>query len=250
MRNKDIIEALRAMEENFKQHSDNQWALFTASLEQYMISTNARLIELSENNNRRPPPPPPTHITAVMKTLHLNVPRFDGKVVEDWIYKINKLFTLHELALDTHLTMVLFRLDDETSFWYQWMENSSAINSWDDFLREVHKCFSPSVYEDPLERASKLIQRDTIARFRSEFEKLMTRTNDVNDDMFLNFFISGLKPEIRRELFLSQPTNLADAIDRAQLYEDKTRTFVGDFAARSPADEFSWCHGPCTIVSG
>ena len=48
MCNEDIAEALRALEVSFKQHSDNNVARFTASLEQYMTSTDARLIELSE----------------------------------------------------------------------------------------------------------------------------------------------------------------------------------------------------------
>ncbi|MCI78898.1 hypothetical protein A2U01_0100169, partial [Trifolium medium] len=45
----------------------------------------------------------------------------------------------------------------------------------------------------------------------------MTRTTGVSDELFLNFFIWGLKPEIHRELLLSPPINLADAMARAQL---------------------------------
>lgn len=52
-------------------------------------------------------------------------------------------------------------------------KKSGAINSWEDFLREVQKRFGPSLYEDPLGRISKLIHRDTVARFGSEFEELM-----------------------------------------------------------------------------
>lgn len=155
------------MEASFKQHFDNQLACFTASLEQYMTSTDARLIELSEIRQQGNPPPP-ADITAVMKTLRLNVPRFNGKGVEDWIFKINKLFNLHQLATESRLTMVSFHLDGEASSWFQWMEKSGVINSWEDFLREVQKRFGPSVYEDPLGCISKLIQRDTVAQFGSE----------------------------------------------------------------------------------
>ncbi|KAK2368526.1 hypothetical protein QL285_081714 [Trifolium repens] len=151
MRNEEIVEALRAMEESFKQNYDSQQARFTASLIQYMASTDARLItELTKNNNRRlsNQPLPSSDITAVMKTLCLDVPHFDEKGVEDWIYKINKLFTLHRLTTESCLTMVSFHLDDKASSWFQWMEKSGAISNWDDFLREVQKCFGPSVYED------------------------------------------------------------------------------------------------------
>ncbi|MCI57206.1 hypothetical protein A2U01_0078457, partial [Trifolium medium] len=69
-------------------------------LEQYMAATYARLRELSLADQNRAsshtPPPQPTSssdFTTFLKTLWINVPRFDGTGVEDWIYKINKLFT-------------------------------------------------------------------------------------------------------------------------------------------------------------
>jgi hypothetical protein len=62
----------------------------------------------------------------------------------------------------------------------------------------------------------------------------MTRTSDINDDMFLNFFIWGLKLEIRRVLLLSLPANLANAMDRTQLYEDRNKDLRGRFCRESP----------------
>lgn len=56
----------------------------------------------------------------------------------------------------------------------------------------------------------------------------MTRTGGVNDDMFLNFFIWGLKLEMHQEL-LSQLINLADSMDRAQLYADRNEDLCGRF---------------------
>ena len=44
--------------------------------------------------------------------------------------------------------------------------------------------------------------------------------------MFLYFFLWGLKLEIRRELLLAKPTDLADAVAKAQLFEDRNDDFV------------------------
>ncbi|MCI80362.1 hypothetical protein A2U01_0101633, partial [Trifolium medium] len=72
-------------------------------MEQYMAATDARLRELSLADQNRafshtPPPQPNSSpdVTTFLKTLRINVPRFDDTGVEDWIYKINKLFTLHQ----------------------------------------------------------------------------------------------------------------------------------------------------------
>lgn len=48
----------------------------------------------------------------------------------------------------------------------------------------------------------------------------------VSEAMYLNFFLWGLKPDIRRELLLSKPMDLADAMAKAQLFEDKNEDLV------------------------
>lgn len=125
MRNEDIAEAMRAMEINFKQHAEGQLAKFTSLLEQYMESTEARLAKLThkgekvEGSKNGGPTDnhvhDPTNLYSILKTLRVNVPRFDGSEVEEWIYKIDKFFTLHRLPLDTRLSVVAFHLDGEAS---------------------------------------------------------------------------------------------------------------------------------------
>lgn len=236
MRNEDIAEAMRALELSFKQHADGQLAKFTALLEQYMLNTETRLAKLTaesvkgeENSNGGPTGGlinDPSNLHPILKTLRINVPRFDGNDVEEWIFKIDKFFSLHRLPPDTRLAVVAFHLDGEASTWYQWMEKSGVLTCWDVFLQELRKRFGASIYDDPLGRISKLVQSGTVAKFRAEFEELMTRITGVGEPMFLSFFVWGLKMEIRRELLISPPLNLAEAMAKAQLYEDRNEDLV------------------------
>lgn len=228
MRNEDIAEAMQKLEASFKKHADGQLEKFTSLLEKYMENTEARLAKFTlkaedgaEDKTGGGYVADHTNIYSILKTLRVNVPRFDGNDVEEWIYKIDKFFSLHRLPAETRMTVVAFHLDGEASTWFQWMEKGGRLSNWDVFIQELRKRFGASIYDDPLGRISKLVQTGTVATFRAEFEELMTRITGVAEPMFLNFFIWGLKAEIRRELLIAPPLNLMEAMAKAQLYEER-----------------------------
>lgn len=78
-------------------------------------------------------------LNVILRTLRVDVPRFDGKEVENWIYKIDKFFTIHQIDPVTRLEVVAFHLDGEPVTWYQWMERGGALTGWDVFLCELRK---------------------------------------------------------------------------------------------------------------
>ena len=80
------------------------------------------------------------------------------------------------------------------------MEKAGALPIWEVFICELRKRFRASIYDDLLGRISKLVQIGIVSQFQAEFEGLMLRISGVFELMFLNFFIWGLKFEIRREI--------------------------------------------------
>lgn len=72
--------------------------------------------------------------------------------MEEWIYKIEKFFSLHHLPPQRRLSLVSFHLDGEASTWFQWMEKGGRLTSWDVFVDELRKRFGASIYDDPLGR--------------------------------------------------------------------------------------------------
>nr|XP_048334882.1 uncharacterized protein LOC125423780 [Ziziphus jujuba var. spinosa] len=133
---------------------------------------------------------PLADISWLFKTLKVDVPRFDGTIVENWIYKIEKFFSLHYVE--------------------SWMEKGGALRTWDVFLHELRKRFGASIYDDPLGCISKLVQHDKVSQYCAEFEGLMTRITGV--------------PE---EILLVRPHDLADAMAKAQLFEDRNEDLFG-----------------------
>jgi hypothetical protein len=66
---------------------------------------------------------------------------------------------------------------------------------------------------------------------QKSFESLANRIHGLPAQFYLSCFISGLKPEIRREVLAFQPISLSHAISLAKLQEDK----FADHGYRNPS---------------
>ena len=82
-----------------------------------------------------------------------------------------------------------------------------------------------------------LRQEGSVAEYRQQFRARAAPLEEVSKICFVSKFISGLQPEVKKELRLLQPIGLGQAMDLAQIVEDKlspslirtraSRTIVG-----------------------
>lgn len=98
---------------------------------------------------------------------------------------------------------------------------NGQLVSWPYFLHALELRFAPSQYEDPKGELFKLCQTSSIRDYQAQFESLANRVVGLPPTFFFSYFISGLKPEIRREVQALQPVSLPQAISLAKLQEDK-----------------------------
>ncbi|XP_060967566.1 uncharacterized protein LOC115704201 [Cannabis sativa] len=246
MKNEELAAMIQALESNFQKHSAEQFARFSTRLDEQVARLDERVDQLQSPSSKqqegngtatsglgspsRPKQPANVDsrdINSLLKVLRVKVHRFDGSNVEDWIYKITKFFDLHGVRPELRLAMVPFHLEGISSTWFQWMEKGGGFPDWESFLRASRLRFGVSIYDDPLGRIAKLVQTGSVANFQNEFETLMTQISGVSEQYFLNFFVWGLKNEIRRELLLARPVDLADAMAKAQLFEDRNEDLLG-----------------------
>ena len=107
------------------------------------------------------------------------------------------------------------------------MDRNGSLVTWEKFLLDLHDHFGSSIYDDPLGRISKLTQTGRVSQFQAEFEVLMNRISGAPEPMLLNFFLWGLKTEIHRELLITPPQSLNDAMLKAQLFEKRNDSLRG-----------------------
>lgn len=153
--------------------------------------------------------------------VKLDISRFDGRDPMDWIFKISQLFEYQNTSEEERITVALFYLDGATLSWYQWMFRNGFITSWSGFLQSLESRFAPSYYDDPKGALFKLTQRSTMNEYLTEFERLANRVIGLPSPFLLSCFISGLTPDIRREVLALQPISLPQAMALAKLQEDK-----------------------------
>nr|KYP66316.1 hypothetical protein KK1_012604 [Cajanus cajan] len=95
------------------------------------------------------------------------------------------------------------------------------MTTWEAFLQALEVRFAPSHYEDPKGALFKLCQTSIVREYQNQFETLANRIVGLPPPFFLSCFVSGLKPEIRREGQAFQPISLSQAISLAKLQEEK-----------------------------
>lgn len=60
-----------------------------------------------------------------------------------------------------------------------------------------------------------------MARFRAEFKELLNQVEVIPESTWINYFVWGLKMEIRMELLLAPPKSLTEAMSKEQLFEER-----------------------------
>ncbi|MCI43737.1 hypothetical protein A2U01_0064975, partial [Trifolium medium] len=96
-------------------------------------------------------------------------------------------------------------MDDPALGWFQWMSRNGQITSWHALLHALEARFAPSQYDDPKGALFKLTQRGSVNDYLAEFETLANRIVGLPPSFLLSCFISGLAPEVRREVQALQP---------------------------------------------
>ncbi|GAU35886.1 hypothetical protein TSUD_383780 [Trifolium subterraneum] len=178
-----------------------------------------------------PGPPPQPHHT----TIKLEIPKFDGSNALGWIFKITQFFDFHRTPEDQRIRMASFYMEGEALTWYQWLHNNGQLQTWPMFVQSLELRFAPSQYEDPKGALFKLCQTGSIKDYQGEFESLANRIVGLPTPFYLSCFVSGLKPEIRREVQAFQPFSLTQAISLAKLQEDKVNDRNNSSQTRKPS---------------
>jgi len=187
----------------------------------------------SSGYNTPPPPPPPR------PRMKLEVPWFDGNDVVGWIYKITQFFDFHNTPENDRLAIASFYMDEPALSWFQWMTKNGLIHSWPNLLMTLETRFAPSFYDDPRGALFKLTQNGSINQYLNDFERIANRIVGLPHQFLLNCFVSGLAPEIRREVQAFQPISIPHATALAKVQEDKQNDRRGSFRPKTNFTPFT-----------
>ncbi|XP_077250240.1 uncharacterized protein LOC143889774 [Tasmannia lanceolata] len=239
---KDSIKTLQAFQttqyteaSEFRKTTESQFLDITKTLKQFqelMENVDAKLNSLHQQgvgserlNSHHSSPNGRDTLTLTnpvsMRPMRLDVPKFDGTDAAGWIFKAEQFFAFHNTPNDQRLLISSFHMEGHALSWFQWMYSNGFLKTWNGFLEALSARFGPSPYEDYKGALSKLLQTTTVLAYQAPFENLAHKVTGLSESFLLSFFISGLKPEIKRDLLIAKPQSLLQAMSLGRLQEDK-----------------------------
>ena len=149
---------------------------------------------------------PPSFSPIRPPTIQLSF--FDGTDPLDWLFQADQFFEFYNIPWDARLNMAAFYMRGDALSWFKWMYQNHQLTDWISFCRALELHFGPFTYENHQAELFKLRQTSTVAEYQKRFEKICNRVMGLHPEMILNCFLSGLIPEIRREIAVLQPTSI------------------------------------------
>nr|KYP74492.1 Retrotransposable element Tf2 [Cajanus cajan] len=156
-----------------------------------------------------------------VRNVKLDFPRFDGSDVLQWIFRAEQFFEYYNTPDEQRIVIAAVHFEKNVVPWYQMMQRTSPIISWNTLTRSLELEFGPSPFDSPRSTLFKLTQTGSVNDYYVEFTNLANRIYGVSAEALLDCFISGLKPDIKREIIAQAPNSLLKAISLARLFEEK-----------------------------
>ncbi|XP_058746820.1 uncharacterized protein LOC131619773 [Vicia villosa] len=167
-----------------------------------------------------------TRHNTYMQACHTDAARLDQLEVQLSTLQLtsafNEQFFDYYSTSDNHrLTIAAVHMEKDVVPWFQMMTRNNPFQSWASFTHALELEYGPSPYESPRPALFKLNQTTTVSDFYTIFTSLANRSHGLSPDAVLDYFISGLKPDIRRDVVAQNPLSLSKAFSLAKLFEEK-----------------------------
>ncbi|XP_073126480.1 uncharacterized protein [Henckelia pumila] len=189
-----------------------------------MVLSELQALRTSHGSYTTPPDPNDSrshnHNTPHQQ-LKLTFPKFNGEDPIGWVYKAEQYFSFQNIVHGQQVQLASFHLEGIALQWYRWLTKFRGPLSWEEFTKAVLLCFGHTDYEDPSEALSRLKKTSTVSAYQEAFEQLSHQIDSLPESFLIGCFIAGLRDEVRLDVKIKQPKNLADTIGVARLIEER-----------------------------
>ena len=162
-------------------------------------------------------------LPPLIRPPNLQLDFFEGREPLDWSFQADQYFSFYQIPPEYRLSMVAFHMKGPALSWFKWMHQNNLLTYWPSFTRSLELRFGPSSYTNHQAELFKLQQHNTVTEYQTRFEKICNCVIGLSPNTILNYFLSGLQPEIRRELTILNPYSISQAIGLTKVIEDKLR---------------------------
>jgi Retrotransposon gag protein/Zinc knuckle len=184
-----------------------------------------------------PPAPPPAPTAPILRVKPDRPAPFTGKrseSLEAWIFQMQQFCTLAQVPIADRVPLAATFFKDQAALWwrsyYQTQNWTAAPPNWDEFLAALRTQFIPvNTSISAYDRLQRLSQKTSVNAYNHQFREIMLELPDMDDATKMNYYLKGLKENLRPFVAMQNPVNLiaaetiAERVD-AVTYKPQPRT--------------------------
>ena len=105
-----------------------------------------------------------------------------------------RYFRISKVPDHERLEALLLFLEGDALNWFLWTEENMKVKSWSEFHLKVEARFNSVNLLTSHQRLLSLLQENSVAEYRTEFERLSNPAPGIQAIMQEQIFLKGLKP--------------------------------------------------------
>ena len=204
-----------------------------ATLQQLLDNQNQVIQQQNAHIAAIPAPP----AAPVMRVKPNRPSPFTGKrseSLEAWIFQMQQFCALAQVPVDDRVTLAATFFKDQAALWWRSYHQTqnwlAAPPNWNQFLTALRAQFIPvNTSISAYDRLQRLSQKTSVNAYNHQFREIMLELPDMDNATRMNYYMKGLKENIRPFVAMQTPADLtaaeiiAERID-AVTYKPQTRT--------------------------
>jgi hypothetical protein len=153
----------------------------------------------------------------------VKLPLFEGEDPVAWITRAEIYFDVQNTTADMKVKLARLSMEGPTIHWFNLLMETEDDLSWEKLKRSLIARYGGRRLENPFEELSTLTQKGSVEEFVESFELLSSQVGRLPEEQYLGYFMSGLKPQIRRKVRTLNPKNRMEVMRIAKDVEDELR---------------------------
>lgn len=158
----------------------------------------------------------------------VKLPVFEGEDPVAWITRAEIYFDVQNAPEDLRVKLTRLSMEGPTIHWFNLLMETEDELSWEKLKRALIARYGGRRLENPFEELSTLKQKDSVEEFVEALELLSSQVGRLPEEQYLGYFMSGLKPQIRRRVRTLNPRNRMEMMRIAKDVEDELREEYDD----------------------
>ncbi|GAU40665.1 hypothetical protein TSUD_83440 [Trifolium subterraneum] len=164
-----------------------------------------------------------THTESRLAGKKLKLPLFDGDDHVAWITRAEIYFDVQNTSDVMRVKLSRLSMEGSTIHWFNLLMETEDDLSWEKLKKSLIARYGGRRLENPFEELATLKHSGTVEEFVEAFELLSSQVGRLPEDQYLGYFMSGLKPQIRRRVRTLNPLNRMQMMRIAKDVEEELR---------------------------